>query len=82
MIIKGNISSQGIGLGEESQESNAKGSSLNDLVEVMKDVKTDSSEAELNAVSISDGKRGRIELDEPKIIRKGTLFGNLRNKQF
>ena len=37
---------------------------INNLVNVMKSVNTNSPEAELNSHSISDGKGGRIELND------------------
>lgn len=41
-------------------------SPITNLVSTMQKVKTDSKDAKLNATSISDGKGGRIELNEEK----------------
>lgn len=48
----------------------------------MKQVKTDTPEAELNSHSISDGNGGRIELNEEEKRRRKHSPNDLRYKQF
>lgn len=57
-------------------------SNLSDLVDAMKQVKTDTPEAELNSHSISDGNGGRIELNEEEKRRRKHSTNDLRYKQF
>jgi hypothetical protein len=50
------------------------GQVLSELADTMKTVDTKSPEAKLNATSISDGKGGRIELNEDKANNKSNVI--------
>ena len=61
-------------------------SGIPQVVKVMQSVKTDTPEAKLNETTISDGKGGRITLDD-QTKRKlpntsSTILGNLANEKF
>ena len=65
-----------------SKKEDSSASNLRDLVDAMKDVKTDTPEAELNSKSITDANGDRIELNRDKLKQRSTIMGNLRNKEF
>ncbi len=61
-------------------------SGIPQVVKVMQSVKTDTPEAKLNKITISDGNGGRITLDDqtkkPTQAQNSTILGNLGNEKF
>lgn len=66
---------------QNSSQSSSIENPIRHVVDLMKTVKTDTPEAELNSKSVSDGKGGRVEMNEEKPHYKPITAG-LLNKKF